>query len=179
MGKKRRLQIKGEDAQPRENGRIRAWWGRRKEAYNEKVNDALDNATYEAHKKYYPRWMRYSGCNHPNLIHWDDPQISLEAKLCDPRNLRLIRKGRHLDEFFEMCSPEEIHIYKTMCDEDGHRYSDLEDGGLLRSIIAGIKQKWKEKRGADMTSEEEEALDRMLSDEEDEDAAEVTDETTS
>ena len=173
------MQIKGEDAQPKESGRIRAWWGRRKEAYNEKVNDALDKATYEAHKKYYPRWMQYSGCNHPNLIHWEDPQISLEAKLCDPRNLRLIRKGRHLDEFFEMCTEEEIRIYKTMCDADGHRYSDLEDGGLLRSIIAGIKQKWKEKRGADMTAEEEQALDQMLADDEEEEAAEVTDETKS
>lgn len=179
MGKKRRLQIKGEEAQPKESGRIRAWWGRRKEAYNEKVNDALDKATYEAHKKYYPRWMQYSGCNHPNLIHWEDPQISLEAKLCDPRNLRLIRKGRHLDEFFEMCTEEEIRIYKTMCDADGHRYSDLEDGGLLRSIIAGIKQKWKEKRGQDMTAEEEQALDQMLADDEEEEAAEVTDETMS
>ena len=168
MGKKHRQKVKGENYEPKEDGRIKAWWGRRVENYNNRVNDALDNATYEAHKKFYPRWERYSGCNHHNLIHWDDPQISLEAKLCDPRNLRLIKKGKHREEFFAILSEEEKHIYLTMCDEDGHRYTDLEDGGLLKSIIAGIKQKWKEKRGK-MTPEEEAALDSMLAaDDEDE-----------
>lgn len=174
MGKKRRLQIKG-DAPPREDGRIKAWWGRRKESYNAKVNNALDSATYEAHKKYYKRWMDYSGCNHPTLIHWDDPQISLEAKLCDPRNLRLIRKRRHLDEFFEILSEEEKNIYFNWCDQEGNRYTDLEDGKLLRSIISGIKQKWKERRGGVITPEEEEQLDSMLEDdEEDEDSSDET-----
>lgn len=168
MGKKSRMKVKGDDPQPKGDGRIRAWWGRRKEAYTNRVNDALDSATFEAHKKFYPRWMRYSGCNHPNLIHWDNPQISLEAKLCDPRNLRLIRKGRHREEFFEILSEEERDIYLNMCDEDGHRYTDLEDGGLLRSIIAGVKQKWKERRGTDITPEEEQALDEMLCDEDEE-----------
>ena len=166
MGKKHRDKLRVEDWQPKEDGRIKAWWGRRKEAYNNKMEDALDSATYEAHKKYYKRWMEYSGCNHPNLIHWDDPQISLEAKLCDPRNLRRIRKGRHLDEFFAICSPEEIEIYKNWSDQEGNRYTDLEDGSLLKSMVSGIKQAWRERRKGDMTPEEEQMLDSMLEDEE-------------
>lgn len=170
MGKKHRQKVRGEDYEAKPDGRIKAWWGRRVENYNNRVNDALDNATYEAHKKYYPRWERYSGCNHHNLIHWDDPQISLEAKLCDPRNLRLIRKGKRRDEFFAILSEEEKHIYLTMCDEDGHRYTDLEDGGVLRGMISGIKQAWKDRRKGKMTPEEEQMLDSMLEDEEEEDA---------
>ena len=180
MGKKRRAQIdKTNSGEDPEQGRIRAWLGRRKQAIRDKVDDALDNATAQAQYKHYKRWMEGSGCNTPRFIKWDDPQISLEAKLCDPRNLRLIRKGRHRDEFFSICSEEEIDIYLNRVGENGERYTDLEDPHILRDMVRGVKQAWrdlKKERGEEMTPEEEEALNTFFADEEDE--TETREETT-
>ena len=158
MGKKARNKIKennparaSEDA---EKGRLRAWWGRRKERMEERVDTALDNATAHAQKSYYKQWMARSGVNHPNLIKWDDPHISLEAKLCDIRNLMLIRKGARRDEFFSICTPEEIDVYLNGRDLMGGRYTDLEDGKILKSMIASVKKYFKERK-VNLTPEDE------------------------
>lgn len=172
MGKRSQAKYGHRDGEDPEQGRIRAWLGRQKDRINDKVEDALDRVTYENQKKHYKRWMEGSYCHTPKLIKWDDPQISLEVKLCDPRNLRLIKKGRHRDEFFKICSPEEIDIYLNRTGPNGERYTDLEDPHFLKDMIHGVKVQWREikkRRGETMTPEEEEALNSMLDDEEDED----------
>ena len=158
MGKKARNKIKennparaSEDA---EKGRIRAWWGRRKARRDERIDTALDNATARAQRSYYKQWMARSGVNHPNFIKWDEPHISLECKLCDIRNLMLIRKGARRDEFFSICTPEEIDIYLNGRDLMGGKYTDLEDGKLLKSMIAAVKKYFREHK-ANLTPEEE------------------------
>lgn len=150
MGKKARNKIRENNpdrtTEDAEKGRLRAWWGRRKERMEERVDTALDNATARAHKSYYKQWMARSGCNHPSLIKWDDPHISLEAKLCDIRNLKLIRKGARRDEFFSICTPEEIDVYLNGRDLMGGKYTDLEDGKILKSMIAGAKKYFMERK---------------------------------
>ncbi len=172
MGKKARNKIKennparaSEDA---DKGRLRAWWGRRKERLEDRVDTALDNATARAQKSYYKQWMARSGVNHPNLIKWDDPHISLEAKLCDIRNLKLIRKGARRDEFFSICTPEEVDIYLNGCDLMGGKYTDLEDGKLLRSMIAGAKKYFRERK-IKLSPEEEAQLTEAMDLTEDDD----------
>lgn len=172
MGKKARNKIKennparaSEDA---DKGRLRAWWGRRKERLEDRIDTALDNATARAHKSYYKQWMARSGVNHPNLIKWDDPHISLEAKLCDIRNLKLIRKGARRDEFFSICTPEEIDIYLNGCDMMGGKYTDLEDGKVLKSMIAGAKKYFRERK-IKLSPEEEAQLTEAMDLTEDDD----------
>lgn len=165
MGKKARNKLRennparaSEDA---EKGRIRAWWGRRKESVNNYVMGALDNATAQAQKSYYKQWMARSGCNHPNFIKWDDPHISLEAKLCDIRNLKLIRRGRRRAEFFQICTPEEIDVYLNGHDLMGGKYTDLEDPKILKSMVASIRKYFRE-RGIDLTAEDEAILSESI-----------------
>lgn len=170
MGKKRRARIETNHGEDPEQGRIRAWLGRRKQDVRNKIDDALDMATAQAQKKYYPRWMELSFCNTPNLIKWDDPQISLEAKLCDIRNLRLIRKGKRRDEFLAILTDEEKDLYLNFVGYDNKRYMDLEDPHILRDTIGGVKQAIrdaKRKKGEDLTPEEEQALNEFLEDDDD------------
>ena len=170
MGKRRRQTIETNHGENPEQGRLRAWLGRQKRKINDKVDDALDMTTAQAHKKYYKRWMELSYCHTPNLIKWGDPQISLEAKLCDPRNLRLIRKGRHREEFLAILTDEEKDLYLNFEGYDGFRYTDLEEPHILRDTIKGVKEQWREakrRRGEDLTAEEEQALNELLEDESD------------
>ena len=174
MGKKHRARIETSGEDP-EQGRIRAWWGKRKQDVRDKVEDALDKATAENQRKHYKRWMEGSNCHTPRFIKWDDPQISLECKLCDPRNLKLIRKGRHREEFFKICSPEEIDIYLNAVGLNGEKYTDLEDPHIIRDLIKGVKTAFrdaKHKRGEELTPEEEKAIDGLLEDDEGDDTVE-------
>lgn len=170
MGKKHRERINTNGGENPEQGRIRAWLGRQKAKARNKIDDALDNATAQAHRKYYKRWMELSYCHTPNLIKWDDPQISLEAKLCDPRNLRLIKKGRRREEFLAILTDEEKDLYLNFVGYNDFRYTDLEEPHILRDTIKGIREQWREakrKIGEDLTPEEEQALNAMLADEDD------------
>lgn len=170
MGKKHRERINTNSGEDPEQGRIRAWLGRQKAKARDKIDDALDMTTAQAHKKYYKRWMELSYTHTPNLIKWDDPQISLEAKLCDPRNLKLIRKGRHRGEFLAILTDEEKDLYLNFEGSDGSRYTDLEEPHILRDTIKGVREQWREakrRKGEDLTPEEEQALNELLEDEED------------
>lgn len=145
----------------------KGWLTRQREKVTEKSENALDRARYEASKKYHRRWMIISGCNHPNMIDYSIPQIELEYALCDMVNIKLIRKGKRREEFLAQLSPEAQGLYLNAVDEDGNRYTDLENPHVLRSLIAGIKQAWREKRGV-LTPDEENALNGLLDVSEDE-----------
>ena len=139
---------------------------------NDKVQDALDHAQQRAVEKYIKngRFMELSHCNHPNFIKWDDPQISLEVKLCDIRNLKLIRNGKHLDQFLEILTDEERDLYLNFKGYEGHNYRELENGNLLIEMVKGVKERWKENRrkakeqgkADDITPEEEKAIDEAF-----------------
>lgn len=121
--------------------RIKAGYQEFKEVTDERIDNALNNATVEAYKKYYPRWRKICGVDSNDLIDYSNPYVELESKLCDMRNLRLIKKGVHRDEFLELLSDEARDIYLNEVDEDGNKYTDLEHPRILRSMIKRVCQK--------------------------------------
>ena len=174
MGHKRKIkdkikEEKGSETE-KEPGRIKSWINKKKEQAGDLFDRAMDNITAHAQKGYYKRWREKSGCNSAVNINWDDPQISLEAKLCDPRNLKLLRGGKHRDEFFKLCSEEEIYLYLNEKGPKGELYTDVENPKFLREMVKGTRIRWKEerrKKGQKMTPEEEKALDSLLLDDDD------------
>lgn len=163
MGKKSRMKMSQPVEKKEPNWFVKKWQAGKDKVYN-KVQDALDQAQQKAVEHYIKNryFMELSGCNHPNFIKWDDPQISLTCKLCDIRNLKLIRKGKHRDEFLAILTDEERDLYLNHVGYDGVRYTDLEDGSVLSDMVKGIKEMWKESRKKgkqdDMTPEEEQAV---------------------
>lgn len=120
--------------------RLKAGYESVKDSYDEKIDNALDNATIEAYKKYYPRWRAICDVSTNDDIDFKNPYVELESKLCDVRNLKMIRKGLHRDDFLKLLSDEAKKIYLEETDEDGNRYTDLENPRVLRSMIKRIKQ---------------------------------------
>ena len=174
MGHKRRVKdrIKEERASEEQakQGRIKSWVNKKKEQATDVFDRAMDNITAHAQKGYYKRWRECSGCNSAVNIDWSNPQISLEAKLCDPRNLKLLRNGKHRDEFFKLCSEEEIYLYLNERGPKGELYTDVENPKFLRELVKGTRLRWKEerrKKGQKMTPEEDKALDSLLIDDDD------------
>lgn len=172
MGHKRKIkdQAKAEKEKKEAKGRIRSWIDNKKEEAKDVFDRAMDNITAEAQKGYYKRWREHSGVYSAVNINWKDPQISLEAKLCDPRNLKLLRGGKHRDEFFKICSEEEIRIYLNERGPNGELYTDVENPKILKELVKGTKIRWRKEReakGQKMTPEEEQALDSLLLDDDD------------
>lgn len=153
------------------------WFKRKWEAGKDKVyntvQDALDKAQQRAVESYIKngRFLRLSRCRNPKQIRWDDPQISLEVKLCDIRNLKMIRNGNQRDQFLDTLTNEEREIYLNLTGNDGKKYTDLENGALMAELVKGIKKRWKERKKGqsdDLTPEEEQAvmdsLDSLIQD---------------
>lgn len=143
------------------------WFKRKWEAGKDKVyntvQDALDKAQQRAVESYIKngRFLRLSRCRNPKQIRWDDPQISLEVKLCDIRNLKMIRNGNQRDQFLDTLTNEEREIYLNLTGNDGKKYTDLENGALMAELVKGIKKRWKERKKGqsdDLTPEEEQAV---------------------
>ena len=171
MAHKRKIKDNAKAEKEKDKGRVRAWIDDKKEQAKDVFDRAMDNITAEAHKGYYKRWKEKSGCYSAVNIDWKDPQISLEAKLCDPRNLKLLRGGKHRDEFFKICSDEEIKIYLNERGANGELYTDVENPKILKELVKGTKIRWKKEReakGQKMTPEEEQALDSLLLDDDNE-----------
>lgn len=154
-----KFEINNEEKQP-------GWWARQKMKIDNKVQDALNNATIEAQKKYYDRWMKLSHCHHPSQIDYSIPQIELESKLCDIYNIKLIKNGKRRDEFLAILSPEAREMYFEK-GSDGKYYTELEKPKVLRSMITGIKKKWRKKYKTEMTPEEEQFFDDFIEDDAD------------
>lgn len=112
-----------------------------KEKQDDRIDRALDNATAEAYKKNYPRWRAICDISTNDDIDFKNPYVELESKLCDVRNLKMIRKGLHRDDFLKLLSDEAKKIYLEEVGEDGSRYTDLENPRVLRSMIKRIKLK--------------------------------------
>lgn len=149
------------------------WESGKDKVYNT-VQDALDKAQQRAVETYIKngRFTRLSRCRSYNQINWADPQISLEVKLCDIRNLKLIRNGTQRDQFLDSLTDAERELYLNHRGADGKRYTDLEDGALMVELVKGIKKRWKDrKKGQDddeLTPEQEQAvmdaLDSLIQD---------------
>ena len=133
--------------------RLKAGYESVKESYDAKIDNALDNATIEAYKKYYPRWRKICEVSTNDDIDFKNPYVELESKLCDVRNLKMIRNGVHRDDFFKLLSDEAKRIYLEEVGEDGEHYTDLEHPRVLRSMIKRIKQRMHNKETKDALDE--------------------------
>ena len=133
--------------------RLKAGYESVKESYDDKIDNALDNATIEAYKKYYPRWRKICEVSTNDDIDFKNPYVELESKLCDVRNLKMIRNGVHRDDFFKLLSDEAKRIYLEEVGEDGEHYTDLEHPRVLRSMIKRIKQRMHNKDTKDALDE--------------------------
>lgn len=112
-----------------------------KEKQDDRLDRALDNATQECYKHYYKRWVEICEVSTIDEIDYKNPYVELESKLCDVRNLKLIRNGVHRDDFLQLLSEDAQRIYLNECDEDGNKYTDLEHPRVLKSMVKRIKQR--------------------------------------
>lgn len=112
-----------------------------KEKQDDRIDRALDNATQECYKHYYKRWMGICEVSTIDEIDYKNPYVELESKLCDVRNLKMIRNGAHRDDFLQLLSEDAQRIYLNECGEDGQRYTDLEHPRVLKSMVKRIKQR--------------------------------------
>ena len=133
--------------------RLKAGYESVKGSYDDNIDNALDNATIEAYKKYYPRWRKICEVSTNDDIDFKNPYVELESKLCDARNLKMIRNGAKRDDFFKLLSDEAKRIYLEEVGEDGERYTDLENPRVLRSMIKRIKQRMHNKDTKDALDE--------------------------
>lgn len=133
---------------------------RTKETISNKVDDALDKAYQKAvtNPKYLAEWRRLSKVTKNEDIDYTIPRIELESKLCDIRNLKLIRKGRNRDKFLEILSPDAQDLYLNGRDSAGSKYTELESPHVMRSVIVNLRSRWKKDYHEDMPKEVEEGL---------------------
>lgn len=139
---------------------------RTKESMANKVDDALDRAYHKAitNPKYLAEWRRLSKVTRNEDIDYTIPQIELETKLCDIRNLKLIRKGKRRDEFLAILSPEAQELYLYGRDSAGSKYTELESPHTMRSIIVNLRSRWKKDYHEEMPKEVEDSLKGIIGD---------------
>lgn len=66
----------------------------------------LDKATMKCYEHYYKRWRELSGVKINQRIDFKLPCIEIESKLCDPRNLKMIKNGKHTADFLKLLSTD-------------------------------------------------------------------------
>lgn len=70
------------------------------------LDKVFDKATMKAYEHYYKRWRGLCGVQLNQRIDFKLPCIEVESKLCDPRNLKMIRNGTHTDDFLKLLSSD-------------------------------------------------------------------------
>mgnify|MGYP006353620889 CR=1 FL=1 len=143
MGKKRREQVqenqgKSKWLSPRE--KIRQF----KAAFGDWTDDQEEKIAMQARMKFAPRWMEECGVTDIKDIDMNNPQISLEWKLCHPAILRDLKNETKRNEFLKTLTPEELDVYMNKVDEKGASYRDLEGkSGFTKKNIAKAVVKYK------------------------------------
>ena len=70
------------------------------------LDKLLDKVTRDCYQHYYKRWRELSGVKINQRIDFKIPCIEIESKLCDPRNLKMIKNGKHTDDFLQLLSSD-------------------------------------------------------------------------
>lgn len=60
----------------------------------------------KCYEHYYKRWRELSGVKINQRIDFKLPCIEVESKLCDPRNLKMIKNGKHTADFLKLLSTD-------------------------------------------------------------------------
>lgn len=106
-----------------------------KDKINGGIDLALSNATAKVYEGYYKRWMGICEVDSIDKIDWKNPQVEIESKLCDIRNLMMIRNGEHTADFLQLLSTDEARILYYEKDEDGNSYASMmENPKYLRAF---------------------------------------------
>ena len=108
------------------------------------VKTVDDKITLYKRQENLPRWAEMCGVEDYEQIDMTNPYVRLEFLLCDVGILRSLSGGKGRDAFLKILSPEEQDIYLNTVDEDGARYTDLEDPKVMKDLQAKIKQARKE-----------------------------------
>ena len=77
-----------------------------KELAEDSLDKLLDKATMRCYEHYYKRWRELSGVKINQRIDFKLPCIEIESKLCDPRNLKMIKNGKHTADFLKLLSTD-------------------------------------------------------------------------
>lgn len=77
-----------------------------KELAEDSLDKLLDYATKKCYEHYYKRWRNLSGVKINQRIDFKLPCIEVESKLCDPRNLKMIKNGKHTADFLKLLSTD-------------------------------------------------------------------------
>ena len=77
-----------------------------KELAEDSLDRLLDKATMKCYEHYYKRWRQLSGVKINQRIDFKLPCIEIESKLCDPRNLKMIKNGKHTADFLKLLSTD-------------------------------------------------------------------------
>lgn len=84
-------------------------------------------------------WREACSVSRDEDIDYDNPVVRLSYDLCDIRNLKLIYKGRHREEFLSRYPPEYREVY-FMRFEDGSSISDWEHPSVFKSMMHNLRK---------------------------------------
>ena len=99
---------------------IREKYGEKVHGAAQRIKDApeatVDKLASTTRYKYAERWMERTReigreCNGWEQIAFDDPQISLEWKLCDPANIVMVQNKKTRQKFLDSLSPDELAYF--------------------------------------------------------------------
>ena len=70
------------------------------------LDKLLDKVAADCYQHYYKRWRGLCEVKINQRIDFKLPCIEIESKLCDPRNLKMIRNGKHTADFLQLLSSD-------------------------------------------------------------------------
>lgn len=65
-----------------------------KEVFNDAMDTAVSQSAVKIRQRYYPRWRKVCGVETDEEIDFDNPVVSTEWLLCDPKVQRELIQGR-------------------------------------------------------------------------------------
>lgn len=116
-------------------------WERCKKALGERWENFLDfyMATARADPRIKAEWREVCGVSKDEDIDYDNPVVRLTYDLCDIRNLKMIYKGRHREEFLSQYPPEYRDYYFKRW-EDGSSISDWEKPHVFKAMMHNVRK---------------------------------------
>lgn len=84
-------------------------------------------------------WREACAVSRDEDIDYDNPVVRMTYDLCDIRNLKMIYKGRHREEFLARYPPE-YREYYFMRFEDGSSISDMEHPSVFKAMMRNVRK---------------------------------------
>lgn len=112
-----------------------------KKALGNKWEEFLDfyASTCRADPRIKAEWREACGVKTNDEIDYNNPVVEISYQLCDLRNMKLIYKGRHREEFLEKLSPEARIAYFQPFD-DGGSFLDCEHPSVFKGLMHNLRK---------------------------------------